>query len=82
RLPYTRWYQYDPGVQSAPFVQAQMIEELERSGSETAVTWRSEVFRGLPAVDPPRTALDRRLRELYPRATVGYGDLEVRERAR
>jgi len=82
RLPYTRWYQYDPGVQSAPFVQAQMIGELERSGSETAVTWRSEVFRGLPPVDPPRTALDRRFRELYPRATVGYGDLEVRERAR
>ena len=81
RLPYTRWYQYDPGVQNAPFIQARMIEELERSGSDTAVTWKSEIFRGLPATDPPRTALDRRLRELYPRAAAAFGDLEVRERA-
>jgi hypothetical protein len=81
RPPYTRWYAYDPGVQSAPFVQARMIEELERSGSESAIAWRSEVFRGLPAAEPPRTALDRRFRELYPRVAAGYGDLEVRERA-
>ncbi len=81
RLPYTRWYQYDPGVQSSPFVQGRMIEELERSGSESAVTWRSELYRGLPPADPPRTPLDRRFRELYPSVAAGYGDLEVRERA-
>jgi hypothetical protein len=81
RLPYTRWYAYDPGVQSVPLVQSRMLEELERSGSATAVTWRSESFAGAPEADPPRTALDRRFRELYPRVSERYGGLEVRERA-
>ncbi|MFY9549740.1 MAG: hypothetical protein WAU32_01200, partial [Thermoanaerobaculia bacterium] len=79
RLPYTRWYAYDPGVQSTPLVQARMVEELERSGSATAITWRSESFDGVPEADPPRTALDRRFRELYPDVAERYGALEVRE---
>ena len=79
RLPYTRWYAYDPGVQSSALVQEHMMEELEKSGSATAVTWRSESFAGIPETDPPRTALDRKLRELYPRVRDRFGGLEVRE---
>ena len=76
RLPYTRWYQYDPGVQSSPFVQAQMIAELERSGSGSAVVWRNPV-----PPDGPATALDARFRELYPGVAADYANFEVRERA-
>jgi hypothetical protein len=79
RLPYTRWYAYDPGVQSTPFVQRQMEDELRRSGSATAVTWKSESFAGAPEADPPRTELDRELRRLYPRVAERFGILEVRE---
>jgi hypothetical protein len=79
RLPYTRWYPYDPGIQSTPFVQRRMEEELRRSGSATAVTWKSESFAGVPEADPPRTELDRELRRLYPRVAGRFGTLEVRE---
>ncbi len=79
RLPYTRWYAYDPGVQSTPFVQRLMEEELRQSGSATAVTWKSESFAGVPEADPPRTELDRELRRLYPRVADRFGVLEVRE---
>src|SRR5262249_31198110 len=42
RRPYTRWYSYDPGIQDSSFVQSQMIGELERSGSATAVVWPAD----------------------------------------
>ena len=82
RLPYTKWYQYDPGVQTAPFVQARMIEELERSGSGSAVVWSAMSFGG-PARgpdEPPSTPLDQRLLELYPRTLDHFGGLQVRLR--
>jgi hypothetical protein len=79
RLPYTRWYAYDPGIQSTPFVQQRMEEELRRSGSATAVTWKSESFAGVAEADPPRTELDRELRRLYPRVAERFGVLAVRE---
>jgi len=79
RLPYTRWYQYDPGVQSNPLVQAEMVEELKRSGSATAVVWKSEAFHGEREADPPRTPLDRELHRMYPRRVAEFGAFEVRE---
>jgi hypothetical protein len=82
RLPYTKWYQYDPGVQTAPFVQARMVEELERSGSRSAVVWSALSFGGAErrADEPPATPLDRRLLELYPHARERFGGLQVRLR--
>lgn len=83
RRPYTRWYSYDPGIQSSPTLQAQMIQELERSSSATAVIWRTESFRQGKAEDgqPAPTALDRRIAELYPITLGRFGDYEVRGRA-
>ena len=82
RLPYTRWYAYDPGVQSSAFVQARMVEELERSGSDVAITWSSSTFGGRePDIGaPPATPLDRRFRELYPKILDRVGGLVIRER--
>ncbi len=79
RLPYTHWYEYDPGVQSTPLVQQRMIEELRQSGSATAVVWRSESFGGVPAGHQPRTSLDQELRRFYPRVAETFGVLELRE---
>ncbi|HEY2797433.1 MAG TPA: hypothetical protein VGK26_06055 [Thermoanaerobaculia bacterium] len=80
RLPYTRWYAYDPGVQTAPFVQALMVGELERSGSRSAVVWSARSFGGVERGpdEAPATPLDRRLLELYPRILGQYGGLQVR----
>ncbi len=82
RRPYTRWYSYDPGIQSSPAVQAQMIRELDRSSSATAVVWRAETFsQAKPEGGAPApTALDRRIAELYPVTLGRFGDYEVRGR--
>jgi hypothetical protein len=84
RLPYTRWYQYDPGVQDSPPVQRQMIEELERSGSRTAVVWFTEVYRqGEPhgAAAAGRTPFDEAFDRLYPVRGPRLGLYEIRLRA-
>jgi hypothetical protein len=79
RLPYTKWYSYDPGVQSSEVVQRMMAEELANSGSLTAVVWPLEEFvDGPPA--PARTAFDRRFEELYPTEIARFGSYRVRIR--
>jgi hypothetical protein len=85
RLPYTKWFHYDPGVQTTAAVQNEMERELLASGSDTAVVWRMEMFR----VDrrPYRKALhetdlDRLFDRLYPLTIGRFGDYEVRRRAR
>jgi hypothetical protein len=82
RLPYTRWYQYDPGVQDSPPVQRQMIEELERSGSRTAVVWFTDVFtEGAPAGAARRTPFDDAFDRLFPVRGPRIGLYEIRLRA-
>ena len=82
RLPYTRWYQYDPGLQSSEPVQREMVAELERSGSRTAVVWFAEVYAtGAPGRPPPRTAFDEAFDRLYPVRGPRVGLYEIRLRA-
>ncbi|HEY2797945.1 MAG TPA: hypothetical protein VGK26_08665 [Thermoanaerobaculia bacterium] len=83
RLPYTRWYQYDPGVQDTATVQRQMIEELEHSGSRTAVVWPIEVYgaRGPEAGGRTRTPFDEAFDRLYPVRGPRIGIYELRLRA-
>ena len=80
RLPYTRWFQYDPGLQGSSSIQAQMERELAAAGSEAAVVWRADRFlvdRERPNVDS-QTRLDSVFRRLYPRTVGKFGDYEVR----
>jgi hypothetical protein len=81
RLPYTRWFQYDPGLQTSPAVQKQMKCEILDSGSRTAVVWRADRFlfdrRRAPLA---RSELDAFFDRLYPRVIGRFGDFEVRER--
>ena len=83
RLPYTRWYQYDPGVQDTAPVQQQMIEELANSGSRTAVVWSIEVYgaRGPEAGGRARTPFDEAFDRLYPVRGPRIGLYELRYRA-
>ncbi len=83
RLPYTRWYTYDPGLQSSAPIQALMIRDLEDSGSATAVVWRAEQF--LYDADRPddlarRSAFDLEADRLYPKVIARFGNYEVRGR--
>jgi hypothetical protein len=80
RLPYTRWYAYDPGVQTSPEVQREMASELARSGSPSAVVWRAEAWtpRGANPVPLPRTTFDEDVDRLYPVTVARYGPYEVR----
>jgi len=82
RLPYTKYYQYDPGVQTSALIQARMEEELERSGSRSAVLWSARSFGGPDPGGgaPPATPLDRRIRELYPVEAARFGGLTLRLR--
>jgi hypothetical protein len=80
RRPYTRWYSYDPGLQDSPFVQSQMIAELERSASQTAVIWPAEP-NARNGDDTPATPLDQRIAALYPVRLAQFGAYEVRGRA-
>ena len=70
RLPYTKWYTYDPGVQDSAAVQAEMSRDLGDSGSATAVVWR--------APGAQRTAFDTEFDRLYPVTVARFGDYEVR----
>jgi hypothetical protein len=80
RLPYTRWFQYDPGLQGSPAVQEEMLGELAASGSLAAVVWRSEEFDfdspGAPA--PARSAFDQAAERAYGRVLARFGNYEVR----
>lgn len=76
RLPYTKWYSYDPGVQSSPQIQQEMIIELERSGSRTAVVWDVRPRAGRPT----QTAFDDAVNRLYPVKVARFGIYEVRSR--
>ncbi len=81
RLPYTKWFQYDPGVQSSPEIQAEMERELEASGSRTAVVWKAGFFRWA-GEDPRRhsSPFDDFFRRVYPVSVAKIGDYEVRSR--
>jgi hypothetical protein len=81
RLPYTKWFQYDPSLQTSSAIQKQMKGEILDSGSRTAVVWRADRF----LFDGRRTALSRSefdafFDRLYPRVIGRFGDFEVRER--
>jgi hypothetical protein len=80
RLPYTRWFQYDPGVQSSAPVQEEMIRELAQSGSPAAVVWRSEAFAFDPAtaLAAARTGFDDVADRAYGRVVARFGNYEVR----
>jgi hypothetical protein len=82
RLPYTRWFQYDPGLQSSPAVQEQMIGELTTSESAAAVVWRSEAFAYDESAANPagRSAFDDEADRLYGRVVGRFGNYEVRVR--
>ncbi|HEY2798432.1 MAG TPA: hypothetical protein VGK26_11135 [Thermoanaerobaculia bacterium] len=82
RLPYTKWFQYDPGLQSSPPIQEAMIRELEASGSRSAVVWRSESYYFDPP--PPGTAVrspfDAYVDRVYANVVGRFGNYEVRTR--
>ena len=83
RLPYTKWYAYDPGLQSSAPIQALMIQDLESSGSLTAVVWRAEQFlydERAPADLELRSAFDREADQLFGRVIERFGNYEVRAR--
>jgi hypothetical protein len=82
RLPYTKWYAYDPGVQSSPAVQRLMARELDASGSRTAIVWRAEQFHfgRLPPTGDRITPFDSYFQRLYPRVLARFGNYEVRSR--
>ncbi len=83
RLPYTRWFHYDPGVQNSPAVQKEMERALEASGSRTAVVWKAG--RYLWSVENPkgklRSPFDDYFDRLYPITAARFGPYDVRVRA-
>jgi hypothetical protein len=84
RLPYTRWFQYDPGLQTSAAIQEEMERELEASGSQTAVVWRADKHPfdwGSPS-PKGRSPFDDFFDRLYPITAATFGDYEVRIRAR
>jgi hypothetical protein len=81
RLPYTRWFQYDPGLQSSPAVQEEMIRELASSESAAAIVWRSESFSYDDAPQAAgRSPFDEEADRLYGRVVGRFGNYEVRVR--
>src|SRR5262245_49335417 len=78
RLPYTKWYTYDPELQTSVRIQTDMVRELELSASHTAVVWRTREDKGMRTGVPGRfgSAVDR----LYPTTIARFGDYEVRSR--
>ena len=83
RLPYTRWFAYDPGLQTSPAVQKVMERDLEASGSRTAVVWRAEryLFEQQRSDLAARSAFDGFFDSLYPITAARFGDYEIRFRA-
>ena len=82
RLPYTRWFQYDPGVQTSTAIQGEMERELEASGSRTAVVWRADryPFNWDSPSPEARSPFDDFFDKLYPITAAKFGDYEVRVR--
>jgi len=84
RLPYTKWFQYDPGLQSSKAIQEGMIREIEASGSRAAVVWRSEqyFFDPKPKSSGPegRSPFDAYVDRVYGRVVGQFGSYEVRTR--
>jgi hypothetical protein len=82
RLPYTRWFQYDPGVQTSSEVQREMVRELEASGSQTAVVWNAEqyLWDGAVPMREARSPFDDSFDRLYPVRVARFGGYEVRSR--
>jgi hypothetical protein len=83
RPPYTKWFQYDPGVQSSAAVQNEMERELDASGSRSAIVWRAEKYlfdRVRPSIEA-RSPFDDYFDRLYPVTAAKFGDYEVRVRA-
>jgi len=83
RIPYTKWWAYDPGVQNSAAIQHEMEEELRASGSRTAVVWPAQEYFYEPphGMDSLRlTGFDEQFRLLYPElaARVGHYELRVR----
>jgi hypothetical protein len=83
RLPYTRWFAYDPDLQTSPAVQKEMERDLEASGSRAAVVWRAEQYRfeQQRADLTARAPFDDRFDRLYPITAARFGNYEVRFRA-
>jgi hypothetical protein len=82
RLPYTRWFQYDPGLQTSSAIQGEMERELEASGSRSAVVWRADKYRDWLSPGPEaRSPFDDFFDRLYPITAARFGDYEVRVRA-
>lgn len=82
RMPYTRWWAYDPGVQSSPAFQQQMWQEIQRSNSRTAVVWRAEGYLFERGIDlRRRTPFDDAFDRLYPIRGPRFGLYELRLRA-
>jgi len=83
RVPYTRWFQYDPGLQSSATVQKEMERELEASGSRTAVVWNAAryLWGGENPKAKARSPFDEFFDRLYPITAARFGPYEVRIRA-
>ena len=83
RVPYTKWFQYDPGLQTSAAIQGEMEQELEASGSQSAVVWRANKYRdwASPSLGT-RSPFDDFFDRLYPITAAKFGDYEVRVRAR
>jgi hypothetical protein len=83
RLPYTKWFQYDPDLQSSARIQREMERELLASGSRTAVVWRADRFvfdrRTIPTDET--SSFDEFFNRLYPVSIGRFGDYEVRSRS-
>lgn len=83
RLPYTKWFQYDPDLQSSAPIQSEMERELLASGSRTAVVWRADRFvfdrRTIPM--NKISSFDEFFNRLYPVSIGRFGDYEVRARS-
>lgn len=83
RRPYTKWYQYDPGLQSSPAVQEEMTRELTRSDSRAAIVWNVELYIFEPRLADlkRRTRFDEAFDRLYPIRAARFGEFEVRFRS-
>jgi len=83
RLPYTKWYHYDPGLQSSAPIQSEMKRELLGSGSRTAVVWWADRFADDRRKIPGNriSSFDEFFNRLYPTTVKRFGDYEVRSRS-
>jgi hypothetical protein len=83
RLPYSKWWAYDPGVQNSPAIQREMEQELRASGSRTAVVWPAQEYFYEPphGMDSLRlTGFDEQFRLSYSEHATWVGHYELRVR--